>query len=250
MKRSERHHLKENEVALYVAQLRERYAEHRATLTAGVAAVVVVAVALGGYIYWRARADARASAMLAEGMRIEQSQVAPPAAPPQPGTPAPQAPAGTFPTEKAKLEAALPKFMAAADGYPSSRAGIEARYHAATTLALLGRTADAEQRYREVIDRDATGLYGTMARLGLADVQARTGKYDPAIAAYKELTANQNGTLPIDGVLMQLGRTYVLAGRTDEARSAFNRIVSEFPDSPYLQAARQELAALGANTRS
>ena len=48
-------------------------------------------------------------------------------APPQPKT---------FPNERAELEAAFPKFLAAADAYPDTTAGIAARYHAAATLDL------------------------------------------------------------------------------------------------------------------
>ena len=71
--------------------------------------------------------------MLAEAMVIEEARVMPPAPPPG-TTNDPTAiggqPPGTYPTEQAKLEAALPKFQAAADAYPSSDAGITARYHA------------------------------------------------------------------------------------------------------------------------
>ena len=64
--------------------------------------------------------------MLAEAMVIEEARVMPPAPPPgttnDPNAIGGQLP-GTYPTEKAKLEAALPKFQAAADAYPSSDAG-------------------------------------------------------------------------------------------------------------------------------
>jgi outer membrane protein assembly factor BamD (BamD/ComL family) len=40
---------------------------------------------------------------------------------------------------------------------------------------------------------------------------------------------------------MQLGRTYARAGRKEEAASAYNRIISEFPQSIYGADARREL---------
>jgi outer membrane protein assembly factor BamD (BamD/ComL family) len=45
-------------------------------------------------------------------------------------------------------------------------------------------------------------------------------------------------------VLMQLGRTYVLAGRTPEAVQTFKRITDEFPTSLYAADARKELDVL------
>jgi len=45
-------------------------------------------------------------------------------------------------------------------------------------------------------------------------------------------------------VLMQLARAYIKAGKMQEARSTFKRVVDEFPDSTYASDARQQLAAL------
>ena len=43
---------------------------------------------------------------------------------------------------------------------------------------------------------------------------------------------------------MALGRTYVKAGRKDEAARAFSRIVDEFPQSAYAADARREVACV------
>jgi TolA-binding protein len=158
----------------------------------------------------------------------------------QPPAPTP----GSYATERAKLEAALPKLLAAADAYPSTPAGLSARYQAAAVLVSLGRDADAAQRFQEVVDKSGSSLYGRMARLGLADVQVRQGKFDPAIATYKELTATAKDELPVDGVLMALGRAYAAAGKKTEAGQTFKRIGDEFPSSPYAADAKRELDAL------
>ena len=150
----------------------------------------------------------------------------------------PVAQPGTYQTEQAKLEAALPKFVAAADQFPNTDAGVAARYHAAGILAALGRYAEAEQRYQEVVDKAGRGIYGRTARLGLADAQVAQGKFDPAIKMYQDLTTDSGSQLPVDGVLMQLGRAYAKAGKKDEAARAFNRVVEEFPQSLYAADAR------------
>jgi TolA-binding protein len=148
---------------------------------------------------------------------------------------------GTFQTEQAKLEAALPKFVDAAGRYPNTEAGIAARYHEASILASLGRHGEAEQRYQEVVDKAGTSLYGRTARLGLADVRVSLGKYDLAIKTYQELATDSNSQLPLDGVLMQLGRAYMKAGKKNEAAHAFTRVVEEFPQSLYAADARREM---------
>jgi outer membrane protein assembly factor BamD (BamD/ComL family) len=43
---------------------------------------------------------------------------------------------------------------------------------------------------------------------------------------------------------MQLGRTYLDAGKPSEAQQVFSRVVEEFPNSPFSGDARRELDTL------
>jgi len=83
-----------------------------------------------------------------------------------------------------------------------------------------------------------------MARLGLAEAQVRAGQYDPAINTFKELAQRKDGPLPVDGILMQLGRTYLEAGKRADAQQTFNRLVEEYPESPYTGEARKAIDTL------
>jgi TolA-binding protein len=233
MKRDERHHLKENDFARLVAQTSEGVRAHGRGV--GMAAVLIlVAVALvGGYFLWRSNREQKAGTLLAEAMATAQAPVQPPAI----GTPAV---AGTFPTEQARTEAALPKFLAAADAYPSTSAGIVARYQAASTLVQLGRYPEAMQRYQEVIDRDGRGIHGQTARIGLAAAASLSGDHDKAIQQLQSLSAETNGAVPADAVLAQLARAYERAGRASDATATWKRIKDEFPDSVYQQEATQK----------
>jgi TolA-binding protein len=95
-----------------------------------------------------------------------------------------------------------------------------------------------------VIDRAGSNIYGQMARLGVAEAQARAGQYEQAINTFKELSLRKDGPLPVDGILMQLGRAYLDAGKRTDAQQTFNRLVEEFPESPYTGDARRELENL------
>ena len=55
--------------------------------------------------------------------------------------------------------------------------------------------------------------------------------------------------MPVDGVLMQLGRAYDKAGKTADAIRAFTRIGDEFPESPYAGDAKTEADRLKARSR-
>jgi len=241
MKRTERHHLKENELELLTRHAREAIETRRREVTAVLVAAAVLGVAALAYFAWHERVEGRAHAMLADAMVVQEARVVPPAAP---GTTPPQPTAATFPTEQAKQEAALAKFKAAADAYPSTDAGIFARYQQASALMSVGRPADAAACYQDVISHAGKRIYRQMAELGLAEARARSGQYDQAINGLKELAQRKDGPLPVDGILMQLGRTYIEAGKPADAQQTFNRLVQEYPESPFSADAKKALDGL------
>jgi TolA-binding protein len=245
MKRSERHHLKENELAHSLDRVREQFEGHKNQVVGVAILIAVIVVAVAGYVWYRQHIEGTSRALLASAMAIEQAQVTPPTPPAAAaaGQPVPPpAPLGSFASEQAKLTVALPRFMEAAETYPSTSSGIAARYQAAACLLRLGRPTEAIDRYREVIERDGKGLYGEMARMGLGEAQIVAGQYDAAITSYREMVSGSS--MPTDAVLMQLGRACAKAGKKTEAEQAFKRIMDEFPQSQYAQAAKQELDAV------
>jgi TolA-binding protein len=244
MKSTERHRLKENEFAHTVARTREMVDQRRKEIATVAIAVIAVSVVVGGYFAWRASRDNKAEALLASALAVSEAPVYTPP-PPAPGSPPPVQPPGTFRTERERLDAALPKLQAAADAYPDSEAGITARFHLAATLAELGRFAEAEQRYNEVVQKAGSrSLYRLTAKMGIGEAQLAQGKGDAAMATFKELATDTNSPLPVDGVLMQLGRAAIAAGKGDEASRAFTRVVDEFPQSLYVSEAREKIATL------
>ena len=238
MKTTERHHLKENELGRLTRQARETVDGRRGETTAIIAAVAVVGALAIGYFGWRDHVNTKAHGLLAEAMSVQDARVGPP--------PAPGAPSGGlyFPTERERSQAALTKFKIAADAYPSTDAGIYARYQQGATSLALGGIPGAIAAYEQVIKEAGDGFYGQMARLALAEAQARSGQYDTAINTFKELAQRKDGPLPVDGILMQLGRTYVEAGKKTDAQQTFNKLVEEYPESPFTGDARKEIESL------
>jgi TolA-binding protein len=242
MKRTERHHLKENELRSFAQRAAVTVeARGRETMVFILVAAVVGAVAIG-YFAWRANVQGKAHGLLAEAMAVADARVGPP---PAPGTPS----AGIyFPTERERSQAALVKFKAAADAYPSTDAGIFARFQEASTSLKLGNATQAAAQYQQVIDAAGDRFYGQMARLGLAEAQARAGQYDQAINTFKELSQRKDGALPVDGILMQLGKTYLEAGKRVDAQQTFNRLLEEYPQSPFNADAKREIENLKKTT--
>ena len=231
MKHSEKEHLKENEVATALVAANQ----HRTQLLTIGGGLLVLLVAVGGFVTWQRNQDTAVSALLAEAMVVYES----PVQAPTPGSP--QAP-GTYATEKAKLEAALPKFLAASVASPSSTPGRLARLNAAAALVGLGRYDEARTHYEQLAT--GTDLVANGAALGKAQALTLAGQYAPAIEALKTLSAQTTTQLPADGVLMELARAYRASGKTDDARKTFNEIVEKHADSPFAAEARTEIDKL------
>lgn len=248
MKTGHRHDLKKNDLADKLSDLQDFMGPRSKTLGLVLIGVLVVAVIAAGAMVMRQRSQSRGQDLLGEALVALDARVVPANATGEAG----DAPAaaqfgatGTFSTEAAKLNAALPKLRAAADAYPDAPAGITARYHMAGALAALGRHAEAIDAFGDVTKRaGGNSLYGRMARLGMADAQARAGQLDAAIATWKTMVTQDSAELPVDAILIELGRAYVTKGSTAEAKQTFTQIVDQHPDSPYAQEARTTLETL------
>jgi tetratricopeptide (TPR) repeat protein len=241
MRTSQRHHLKENDFARLVGRLNLWLVRNSRALTIGVAAAAVVALAVIGYTAWQSSVERSARGLLVEAMVVLEAPVTPAASPLEGIDAAPpmQQP-GTYPTEEAKLEAALPRLVRAADEYPRTDAGQTARYHAAATLVALGRFDEAIAQYDRV-SADASGLLAHMARLGKAEAQLRAGQYDAAIASFRDLADRSDTNVPKEALLLELARAYRLAGNNEEARKTLTQIVEQHAGSPFATEAREEL---------
>ena len=247
MKTRERHELKENDLARALEGVGGWAKPRTGQLVTVVVAVIVIAGGALGVMAWRSSQKNKGQELLAEAMVVLNTAVVP-VTESQPG----EVPAaasisakGTFSTEAAKLTAAVPKLKAAAEAYPDTIAGITARYHLGASLAALGQPKEAVAQFDDVIKRaGADSIYGRMAQLGRADAQARGGDVDAAIATWKTLAEKKDAGLPEDAILMELGRAYQLKGAKDDAKKAFDEIVTKHPDSPYVADARKELDSL------
>jgi len=236
MKGSERHRLKENELSHVLGDATVRLQEHRSTvgLTAGIIALLLVAGI--GYWAYTTRTQNRAQALLGDAIVIMQAPV-------EEAKPGAKPAVTGYPTVQARAEAALAKLGEVYNAYPSTDAGIAARYYAAAALSMLGRHDEAAARFQETVDRAGDNtFYGRMSRLGVVESNSQAKKYDQAIAAAQALVNNtSDDTIPRDALLMELGRVQVAAGKKADAKQTLDKVIAEFPESPYIEEAKRML---------
>jgi predicted negative regulator of RcsB-dependent stress response len=248
MNKAEREQLKHNEAADAIVAASSFASRHGRTIALAAVAVLLLVGAVFGYRAFKARTEERAQAQLAQAVEILNAPIAP--TPAAGAAPAPAA-TGTYATEAARADAALTKLLATADQFGRTDAGLRARYYAASLYAESNRPKEAADAYQKVRD-DAGGstLMGRMASLGLASMQVRQKQFDPAIKTLQELAQRRDGPLPVDAVLVQLADAYQQSGRAAEATQTLQRVIDEFPQSPYAADARQRVEALQATSKA
>jgi TolA-binding protein len=239
MKASERHRLKENELSHVLSDASSRLQENRGTFGIAAGIVGLVLLLAIGYWAWTTRSENRAQALLGDAIVIMQAPVDDPKAGAKPGV-------TSYPTVQARAEAALTKFAAVYDAYPSTDAGIASRYYAASALAMLGRHAEAAARFQETVEQAGeNSFYGRMARLGVVEANMQAKKFDEAITAAQALVNNTaDDTIPRDALLMELGRVQIAAGKKAEAKQTLDKMIADFPESPYVEEAKRMIAEL------
>jgi hypothetical protein len=95
----------------------------------------------------------------------------------------------------------------------------------------LGRAADAERLFADAMAKGGTSIYSTWPGSATCRRSRLSRKYDDAIKDADRSVWKRDGKLPVDGVLMELARVCRKAGKLQEARAAFKRVVDEFPES-------------------
>lgn len=247
MRREERHHLKDNPLATAMTRIQSALEVRGRTLAVAGAIVAVAAIGVGGYFAWQQQRANAAGELLADALIVLDSQIA---APPAIDDATDESsaewvqPAGSFPTEEARLEAALERLVTLANAYPDLRPGIAARYEAASALVALGRLDEAAAAYEQVIAAAGDPLHAAVARLGLAETRILGGDAAAAVELLEQETMGAESAVPLDAVLMRLGHAYELAGQDSDALAAFTRVMDEFPLSIYASEARRKSDAL------
>jgi predicted negative regulator of RcsB-dependent stress response len=158
--------LKKDKFAEEVKHGFEFLTEHsgQAKLYGGIAALAI-AIGVGSYYYIHYQAGVREE-KLAEAIRIDAAAFGP--APSQPGT-------LHYATLEEKEKARSKAFGDLSTNYRGSQEGAIAAFYLASDAADKGDLADAEKRYKDIVDT-APAAYASLARISLAKIYDSEGK--------------------------------------------------------------------------
>jgi predicted negative regulator of RcsB-dependent stress response len=97
----------------------------------------------------------------------------------------------------------------------------------------------------EVSERRGGDAIGRVATLDLVHLQVASGQAAEVAPQLEAMVSGEDVRLPRDVALYELGQLFVATQDPVRARSYYQRLVDEFPESPYRAQASQRLAELG-----
>lgn len=226
-KRITRRQLKRNELVETMGRTVDYVSHHRRGVTEALVAGGVVLALVAAFLLLRAYRENQAGKELSDGLAALDTPVA--------GKPAAFGAPKTFPNEAARDKEALTHLNRAAS-HTSTEAG------RAAALILAARTpSQASAETFSKTAREAKAEVATSAELDAARLLAAQGKKTEAIERLKRAIESPASPAPKDALLFTLGEIYADSGATSDARATFQKLITDYPNSPYRNDARQKI---------
>ncbi len=228
-KKMRREDLKRDEVMETVGKGIRFVSVHRRGTAEAIGIAAALAVLIGAFVAFRAHRETQAADHLSRALAILATPLV---SDPSAGT-APK----TYATP-AERETEAGRELAAAADFGATRSGREA----GVILAARGQNKDSLSTF-ERFARSGKTVVSAAAELDGYRALAEQGKTNDAIAGVKRAIETSNSAAPKDALLAELGVLYEQSGSAADAKVIYQRLVSEYPESPYTSDARSKLGA-------
>jgi tetratricopeptide (TPR) repeat protein len=219
--------MKRNELAETVGKTVGYVTEHRKGVTEAIAIVAGLAVIVAAIFAYRAWAERSAGRDLSRALGV----LAVPLKSEEPAA------AKTYAT-LAERQAEADPFLRKAASRGSTRAG-----RAASVILAAGGTEKAAEAVEtfEKAARKGKSESAAAAEIDAAKMLASQGKATEAIDRLKRAIESPSTAAPKDALLYALAQIYEATGASADARATYQRLLTDYPDSPYRADARQKV---------
>jgi TolA-binding protein len=226
-KKITRKQLKRNELAETMGRTVDYVSHHRRGVTEGIVAAAILAALVAGFFLLRAYRENQAGRELSAGLAALDTPLA--------GQPAAVSAPKTFPNAADRDKEADTRLSRAAD-HPGTAAGSAA----SLILAARGKTQNAGEVFARV-SRDGKAEVAASAEIDAARLLASQGKKNEAIDRLKRAIQSPSSPAPRDALYFALGEIYEESGSASDARTIFQKLITDYPNSPYRNDARQKI---------
>lgn len=196
------------------------------------AAIAVVGFGVWGIVSWRANSLA---GRLSEALALLDAPLV------TDGTAAPGQ--RVFKSEAERRSEVVKELQYLLKDAPSSDSG---RAAGAILLSMSGTAPSqaALEAVKAFAKSDNGSVAAAAAALSVIDAEAASGKVKEAIATGKGYLEAANPPLPKDVILFTLASLYEKNGQASEAKTQYQRLVSDYPESALRSDAQQKLTGL------
>jgi tetratricopeptide (TPR) repeat protein len=199
--------------------------------------LLLLALGVGLYFFLGSRAR-KANEALSYALKVDQAPIQATGAKPDDKI------APSFATEAARDAKAKELFSALHDDFGGTEAGDVAALYLAQSAAEEGQLDKARELWEDFVDDHGDHVLSGEARLNLFALDRKEGKGEELVTRLRGLLEESEPPLPKDVLLHEMAITQEQLGRPQEAVQAYQQIVDDYPQSPYLQDAQQKLSAL------
>ena len=180
----------------------------------GLAAIAVFVLLVFIFMKWTRGSNAAAQAALGKAIETSQVQVT------SGDDPVSDPTQRTFPSEKARAEAAIAEFQAVADKFGGD-VGEKAKYFIAVNRLFTDRPTAIQEL--EALAGSSSEV-GKLSKFALAQTRAEDGKLDEAAALYQELAAMDNPIIAKETINFELAKVYEKQDKKKEAADLYYNI--------------------------
>jgi tetratricopeptide (TPR) repeat protein len=222
-----RQDLKRNELAETMGKTVDYVSGHRRGVTEILAVAVAIGALVGGFFLYRAWLERSAGKSLSEAIAILET----PLASEQPAA------AKTFATA-AERRTQAEKLLQKAAELGSTNSGRAAQ------VILAANGADKPGQSVDVFEkaaRQSRSESAAAAEIDAAKSLAAQGKTTEAIDRLKRAIESPTSAAPKDALLFTLAGIYEQSGSPADARATYQRLITDYPNSPYRADARQKV---------
>ena len=236
MARLTKEQLRTDQLQHALTDARDYVASHRSETTrwvvAGVAALAVVLAVWGG-LAWR---SSRAAARLSQALGLFDAPLA--------SDPSPAPGARVFKDAAERLATVKTELRALVKDSPSTTAGRAASVlllGLEGTPAVTGANIDSAKAFAKSESGTVAGGVAAMAAL---DAEAAAGRSKEALETAKKYLEASDAPLPKDILVFTVAKLYEKTGQNVEAKGFYQRLLTDYPDSPLRSDAQQRLSGL------
>ena len=134
-------------------------------------------------------------------------------------------------------DGALLKFQAAAKEQP--RLAPEASYWIGVCRLKQGRTASAEDAFRQCLAGKPDDTLKLNALTGIGNCQQQSGKHDLAARTYSQVLASSSKFIERDLISYSYGLCLLKSGEAAKGRAALQEMIRMYPSSPWAAEAKK-----------